>query len=192
MRAPEYGIARLQMENQLVVPGDGCRSNGTMNSLPTLRVEALTVLAAITLLAGCHDSSQRQPATRAGAEVHTSDELPAWLQVGPDDWGEKAWLEYQASLIELRTPILRSNEYTPSELITVTAEVECFPGKYEDKIKEEWMEKWGNRLTSYERTGGCGCCNEVYTVTGPKVAMEEFPDYYRNHYPRRTSTENGG
>ncbi len=92
----------------------------------------------------------------------------------------------------MRNPILRTGDYTADELEIVTTELEHFPGEYEDKIKQEWLAKWKPQLTSYERTGGCGCCNEVYTVTGPKVAMEDFPDYYRNHYPHRTSTENGG
>ena len=78
------------------------------------------------------------------------------------------------------------------ELAIVTAELEHTPGKYRDKIKQEWLSKWKTQLTSYERTGGCGCCNEIYTVTGPKVAMDEFPDYYRNHFPQQIGAENGG
>jgi hypothetical protein len=112
----------------------------------------------------------------------------------PDGWSDGNWHEYQASLIDLRAPILRHNDYAANELVTVTAEVEHFPGEYEDHIIQEWHAKWHERMISYERTGGCGCCNEVYTITGPKAAIEEFPVHpgRREYFPRYHDSENGG
>ena len=163
-----------------------------MNTRTIMRLLAPALIVAMAPVAGCNDASPPNAQEVTSTSTNSANQLPNWLQKGPDDWGQEAWLPYQASLIEMRNPILRTGDYTADELEIVTAELEHFPGEYRDKIKQEWLTKWRPQLTSYERTGGCGCCNEVYTVTGPKVAMEEFPDYYRNHYPRRTSSENGG
>ena len=153
-----------------------------------MQLLAPALIPVILLVVGCDNASPPNPQEIARTSKNAADQLPDWLQKGPDDWGQEAWLPYQASLIEMRTPILRADDYTAEELITVTAEVEHFPGDYEDKIKQEWLAKWKFQLESYELTGGCGCCNEIYTVTGPKAAIEEFPQYY----PRFANFENGG
>ena len=81
-------------------------------------------------------------------------------------------------------------------VVHATAEVEQLPGECEDHILQEWHDKWVVRLTSYERTGGCGCCNEVYTVTvtGPKAAIQEFPVHRGRlkYFPRYLDTKSGG
>lgn len=160
---------------------------------PTAPRRPLLLLAVATALTvvGCEQPSKPLPQKTQDTPALATDGLPEWLTTGPSDWGDEAWLPYQATLIELRQPILRSGGYTERELEIVTAEVEHFPGEYEDRIKQEWLDKWQTRLVSYERTGGCGCCNEVYTVTGPRVAMHEFPNQ-RDYFPRFTDAEDGG
>ena len=157
-----------------------------MNPTTLIRLYGSFLFAVTVLLSGCDDAS-RHP-VQADSEIATneSEPLPEWLKVGPKGWDKKSWLEYQSSLIELRKPILRKGDYRVRELKTVTAEVEHWPGEYEDKIKKEWIAKWSDRLDSFERTGGCGCCNEIYTVTGPKAAIEEFPvpKGRRQYFPR--------
>lgn len=144
------------------------------------------LLAMIPVALGCFDqtTSRMQPIGRAPEKG--LDNIPAWLQARPDGWSDENWHEYQTSLIELRDPIVRHGDYAAEELETVTAEVEHLPGDYEDRILQEWRDKWMGRLASYERTGGCGCCNEIYTVTGPKAAIDEFPVHRgrREYYPR--------
>lgn len=146
----------------------------------------LCLVLFILTLVGCWDASNQDPLATPVMPANESSTLPEWLRVRPDGWGEASWKEFQGSLIELRKPILRSDDYTAQELQAVTAEVEHWPGDYEDKILEEWLEKWKAQLDSYERTGGCGCCNEVYTVTGPEAAIQEFPIQRgrRQYYPR--------
>jgi hypothetical protein len=163
-----------------------------MNYFATLRPLALLVLAIATVAVGCDEGSVAPPQKLPETPAAANENLPDWLTTGPSDWGDEAWLPYQASLIELRRPILRSDGYSEHELEIVTAEVEHWPGEYEDQIKQEWIDKWGSDLASYERTGGCGCCNEVYTVTGPRVAMHEFPNQRLDYYPRFSDTNDGG
>ncbi len=183
------------MDDQPIGPGDAIRyPTQSMKTRKMMRLLAWLLIPAVSLLTGCDEASTAIQQEIPSASTISTDRLPDWLQQGPEGWGEEDWLEYQASLIELRTPILRPDNYTADELQTVTAEVEHFPGNYEDMIKQEWLAKWKSQLASYELTGGCGCCNEVYTVTGPKAAMEEFPVHRgrRQYYPRYTSNENGG
>lgn len=113
-------------------------------------------------------------------------ELPEWLQIRPEGWADSVWYEYQQWLIDFRAPIVANRNYSKSDMEIQTAKVELMVGNYEHHIKREWEEKWSGHLVSYERTGGCGCCNEVYTVTGPRAAIEEFPvdPDRRNRYPR--------
>lgn len=82
-------------------------------------------------------------------------------------------------------------EIAKHELEILTAEVEHWPGEYEDRIKQEWIDKWGSDLESYERTGGCGCCKQVYTVTGPRAAMHELPNQRLDCDPRFSDTNDG-
>ena len=135
------------------------------------------LLLPISLLAGCNDAARpvSRSTTSQPAPASSQGDLPQWLQQGPADWSDEVWKEYQAALIRSRAPMLRSQDYSVEELQVVTAEVEHFPGEYEDKLKDEWLEKWRSRLQSFELTGGCGCCNEIYTVIGPKAAIAEFP-----------------
>jgi len=150
-----------------------------------MRLDHSLLILAVVLLIGCDDASQRSQPENAGASKDATDNLPEWLQKRPSDIKEEKSLKCRAELIELRTPLLRSDGYTAAELKVVTAKIEHYPGEFEDKIKLEWDKKWKSQLKSYKRTGGCGCCNEVYTITGPKAAAEEFPmsRIRRKHYP---------
>ena len=153
-----------------------------------------TLLLLVCVSLGCHDTSSSRPKTIAQPSKSAIGDLPVWLQARPDGWSDDNWNEYQTSLIDLRAPILRHDDYAADELATATAEVEHFPGDYEDHILQEWQDKWASRLISYERTGGCGCCNEVYTVTGPRAAIEEFPVHRgrREHFPRYHDAKTDG
>ena len=152
------------------------------------------LLAMVSIALGCfkHTAPRMQTVTRL-AETKL-DSLPAWLQARPNGWPDDNWHEYQSSLIELRDPIVRHGNCTAEELTTVTAEVEHLPGDYEDRILQEWRGKWMGRLTYHDRTGGCGCCNEVYTITGPKAAIKEFPVHRgrREYFPRYLGAQTSG
>ena len=152
------------------------------------------LLLIMAILLGCRDPSPSRPQSIDQPSNSTVGDLPAWLQTRPDGWSDDNWHEYQTSLIDLRDPILRYDNYAADELATATAEVEHFPGDYEDHILQEWQDKWAGSLISYERTGGCGCCNEVYTVTGPKAAIEEFPVHRgrREYFPRYQDVKPSG
>jgi len=66
------------------------------------------------------------------------------------------------------------NLYDDADLVIADADVEFWPG-VEDWRLMEWEDKWLGKMERFERTGGCGCCNEVYTVRGPRIAILEFP-----------------
>jgi hypothetical protein len=176
-------------------PGDCGRYPTAAMTTPTPARFAMSILlATVPFALGCFKQTDSHVQTIERAAETALDGLPAWLQDRPDGWSDDNWHEYQTSLIELRDPIARRGEYTIKELETVTAEVEHLPGEYEDRILQEWHDKWMSRLTSYERTGGCGCCNEVYTVSGPKAAIEEFPVHRgrREYFPRYLDTKPTG
>ena len=90
-------------------------------------------------------------------------------------------LRYRNHLNEVqsRKPVVREiqieiNLYDDSDLVIADADVEFWPGT-EDWRLVDWEDKWLARMEHFEMTGGCGCCNEVYTVRGPRAAIVEFP-----------------
>ena len=184
-------VGSFEMENQPSPPADQNRHPSTgMPARSTIWFGMSILLAIVSIALVCFTQTTPRMQTITRATETKLDSLPAWLQARPDGWSDDNWREYQSSLIELRVPIVRHDNYTAEELETVTAEVEHLPGDYEDRILQEWRDKWMGRLTSHERTGGCGCCNEVYTVTGPKAAILEFPVHRgrREYFPRYLHT----
>lgn len=188
-------VGSFEMANQPSPLSDQNRHQSTGTpARSTIWFGMSILLAIVSVVLGCFKQTAPRMQTITGAAETKLDSLPAWLQARPDGWSDDNWNEYQSSLIELRDPIVRPDNYTVDDLEIVTAEVEHLPGDYEDHILQEWREKWMGRLTSYERTGGCGCCNEAYTVTGPRAAIKEFPIHRgrREYYPRYLDTKPGG
>ena len=92
---------------------------------------------------------------------------------------------------EQRAAIKRINsvkKYEPEMLALSTAEVEIqvYNDETDETTLKAWKDKWEKKCTSFKLTGGCGCCVDIYTVTGPKAAIEEFPisEYRRKYYPK--------
>jgi hypothetical protein len=44
---------------------------------------------------------------------------------------------------------------------------------------EQWLRKWGDRLTYQSEQKGCGCCVLHWDVEGPAEAIAEIPDAMR-------------
>lgn len=63
--------------------------------------------------------------------------------------------------------------------------VEYWPSEHDSRLAV-WEDKWLDKMVQYEMTGGCGCCNEIYTVLGPRIAIHEFPvsEGRRQYYPK--------
>jgi hypothetical protein len=47
------------------------------------------------------------------------------------------------------------------------------PGERE--MLASWLSKWRGRETTISQNEGCGCCVDLYRVTGPDEAMREIP-----------------
>jgi hypothetical protein len=47
------------------------------------------------------------------------------------------------------------------------------PGERE--LLDSWLSKWRGRNTTISENEGCGCCVDMYRVTGPDEAMREVP-----------------
>jgi hypothetical protein len=46
----------------------------------------------------------------------------------------------------------------------------------ERELLESWLSKWRGRDTiKLSQNEGCGCCVDIYRVTGPDEAMREVP-----------------
>lgn len=88
-----------------------------------------------------------------------------------------------------------TTQYAEEMLVHATADVEITV--YNDDSDEitlaAWKNKWLGQVDSFLLTGGCGCCVDIYTVTGPRAAIEEFPvsEYRRQYYPRYKSHTGG-
>jgi hypothetical protein len=81
-----------------------------------------------------------------------------------------------------------TTEYTEEMLQRHTADVEIsvYNDNSDEIVLAAWKNKWLDQIEAFSLTGGCGCCVDIYTVTGPKAAIEEFPvsEYRRKYYPQ--------
>ncbi len=96
--------------------------------------------------------------------------------------------EYYRSLQEAVDRLAETDSYDTNDLKICTATVEhtvCADPVHEI-AKAAWEAKWKSRLVKYEVSGGCGCCVEDYTITGPRAAILEYPMHASllEYYPR--------
>lgn len=145
------------------------------------RIETTAIIMALIACAFSFPGCDRE-----GQVVVISERLPVIEEDEPEWLADVPTPEFREFLRAQRMPIAKNNNYSPEDLAILTAEVEHMPGEFDDKVKSEWDQKWESQLIRYDLTGGCGCCNEVYTVTGPRAAIEEFPIHpgRRKYYPR--------
>ena len=55
---------------------------------------------------------------------------------------------------------------------TICASLDA-PGERE--LLNSWLDRWRGRLLALSENRGCGCCVDIFEVTGPEEAMKELP-----------------
>lgn len=85
--------------------------------------------------------------------------------------------EYHRSLQAAVDRLAETRSYDADDLRTGTATVVHIVthDPAHEIAKAAWEAKWKSKLAKYEVTGGCGCCTEDYTITGPRAAILEYP-----------------
>ena len=124
-----------------------------------------------------------RPATDMAEENETigTPEQPAIER--RTDW-DRLNGEQKRSIERLRN----TKTYADEMMVVCTADVEIqvYNETSDEATLAAWKDKWLDTVELFSLTGGCGCCVDIYTITGPKAAIEEFPisEYRRKYYPK--------
>ena len=146
---------------------------------------ALLLLAA----SGCDTATDAGPAT---AEKNDPNGTPEQTAIKLDAEWDRLNSQQQRSIDKLRN----NKNYTDEMMIVCTAdvEIEVYSETSDEFTLAVWKDKWLQSVDSFSLSGGCGCCVDIYTITGPKAAIEEFPisDSRRQYYPKYRQQSGGG
>ncbi len=150
----------------------------------------LLLAAAMLVPFGCDNSAKVQSSVKP-PDSSRSEDVVRKPQIKTTNATSDSQVDGQSLDIDQQRSIdriKRSKVYTEDMMVVITAEVEIpVYGDTSDEITlQVWKDKWENQLEAYSLTGGCGCCVDIYTITGPKAAIEEFSisEYRRKYYPK--------